>query len=214
MNESVSKKVETFFTQYKKQSYKKGEILIRADDTPSGVYYLTEGYVKVYAISQKGEELVVNIFKPNAFFPMSWAINGTDNPYFFEAMDKVKVYRAPKEDAVHFLKENPDVLYDLLSRVYKGIDGVLTRMAYLMGGDAYGRLIAELIIYAKRFGKERENVTITISEKDLAALSGMTRETISREIKILKAKGLIKQNKHTFIITSIEKLEEEVAGGV
>ncbi len=67
----IEEKVLVFFQHYKKQNYKKGELLIRADDQPQGIFYLKSGTVKVYAISKKGDELVVNLFKPKAFFPMS-----------------------------------------------------------------------------------------------------------------------------------------------
>lgn len=205
MDSKIQKTLDDFFTQFKHQKYKKGEILIRADDNPSGIFYLKKGYVKEYAISKKGDELVVNIFKPISFFPMSWAINNTPNMYFSEAITDLEVWRVPKDKALEFVKTNPDVLYDLLSRVYKGTDGMLTRMTYLMSGNAYARLVTELIISAKRFGNP-----IHISEKDLAASSGMTRETVSREVRILKSKGLVSFQKGKLLIKDINELEEEL----
>lgn len=215
MNQLV--KVAEFFKKYKHQYYKKGEILVRADDDPSGIFYLVAGMVKEYKISQKGDELVVNVFKPFSFFPMSWALNDTKNEYFFEAMTDLELWRAPKNDVITFVKDNPDILYNLMSRVYKGLDGVLTRMTYLMSGGAYSRLITEILISAKRFGttdKKTGNITCNVNEKDLAAQSGMTRETVSREIKLLKNKGLVVFDKHKLVVKDIRKLEEELAGGV
>lgn len=212
MDELTSKKLESFFTQYKKQTYRKGEILVRADDDPAGVFYLTKGQVKMYLITGKGDEIVLNIFKPISFFPMSWAINNTKNVYYYEALTEVTLWRAPKEDVIAFLKENPDVLYNLISRVYRGVDGVLTRMAYLMSGNAHARLITELLIAGKRFGKQNDKneVALTVSEKDLAAQAGMTRETVSREMKVLKDKGLVTLNKTVLTIKDIQSLEEEL----
>jgi len=210
MDRTVVEKVDGFFSQYKHQSYKKGEILIRADEEPSGVYYLNTGQVKEYAISKKGEELVINVFKQGAFFPMSWAINETPNAYFFEAMTNIDILRALRGKVIEFIKKNPDVLYDLMSRVYKGTDGMLTRMTYLMSGNAYTRLITELLIYVKRFKKGQDAIELTISEKDLAAQTGMTRETVSREMKILKDKKIIIQDKTKFVIQNIRRLEEEL----
>src|SRR6185436_4984928 len=117
MNSDIAEKLERFFSQFKHQTYKKGEILLRVNDEPSGIFYLQTGTVKQYAISKKGEELIVNIFKPLAFFPMGLAINKTSNDYYYEALTDIAVYKAPKEKVVTFLKENPDVLYDLLSRI-------------------------------------------------------------------------------------------------
>lgn len=214
MEEAVLEKIEKFFSQFKHQTYKKGEILIRADDPPSGIFYLKEGLVKQYSISKKGEELVLNVFKPNSFFPMSWAINNTKNPYYFEATTQVEVYKAPGDKAVEFVQKNQDVLYDLLSRVYRGVDGMLIKMESLLSGDAYRRIISELIIQAKRFGKKQpDGIEVLISEKDLAAEIGLTRETVSREIKILKDKNLISFRSHSLIIFDLSQLEIDLSEG-
>lgn len=213
MDRDIQQKIDSFFIKHKKQTYKKGEILIRADENPSGIYYLKEGIVKEYAISKKGEELVVNMFKPGAFFPMSWGINETDNRYYFEALNPVIVWKTPKDEAVAFLKREPDVMYNLLSRLYKGTDGLLTRLVYLMSGSAYARLITEILISGKRFGvkdTKSGSVTCTITEIELATHAGLTRETVSREIKRLKEKKLVNLSRNTLEIPDISKLEEEL----
>lgn len=212
MNETVSKRVEDFFTQFKHQLYKKGEILIRADDDPPGIFYLKEGVVKMYMISRKGDEVVLNIFKPNSFFPMSWAINDTQNIYFFEAITEVHTYRVSKEEAVEFIKNNPDVMYDLLKRMYIGTERLLTRMAYTMRGNAYSQLLIELIIHVKRFGTAEKNnsYSVTTTETELGTHTGITRETVSREMKILKKKRLVTFEKNRLVIKDLKKLEDEL----
>ena len=82
MDEITRKKVHYFFTQFKRYSDKKGTIIVGAEESPKGIYYLLEGNVKQYSLSKKGTEIVVNIYKPPAFFPMSWAMNQTRNDYF------------------------------------------------------------------------------------------------------------------------------------
>ncbi len=216
MNKEISEKVAKFFSNYRQQSFKKGDFLIRANENPSGVFYLSKGTVRVYAISKNGDELVVNIFKPFSFFPMNWAINNTENSYYYEAMSPVIVQKASRDDVLQFVKENNDILLNLLSRVYRGIDGVLNKMTYLMVGSAYARIIAELLVNVKRFGeisqsKKGSSGQMQISERDLAAQAGLTRETVSRELKRLKDKQLILFSQNTLTITNIEKLEQELS---
>lgn len=211
MEEIIQKKIETFFKQFKNIHFKKGEIIIRAEDTPTGIFYLSSGCVKEYAISKKGEEVVVTIFKPDSFFPMSWAVNDTLNEYYFEALEDSEVWRAPRNDVLNFLKQDPEVLFDLLSRVYSGVDGLLSRMTHLMSSNAYDRLLVELLLYAKRFGKTETNIEIDISERELAAQTGMTRETISREMKVIKENGLVQESNKKLSIVSVEKLQQELS---
>lgn len=211
MDEVVRVKIEGFFSKYHKQEYKKGEILIRADDIPPGVFYLKEGVVRVYVISKGGEELTLNIFKPVSFFPMSWVVNDSFNRHYYEAMSKLVVYRAPKEAVLAFINKEPEVLYDLIQRIYRGLDGYMLRVEQLLSRNAQGRIITELLIYAKRFGQEHKKKTLRvkmgITQKELAAQTGMARETVNREIQSLKKKGVVDLSKKILTI-NIEKLEE------
>ncbi len=209
MDSVIQQKLEVFFAKYKKQQFKKGEVLIHAGDAPSGIFFLQKGTVRMYLISRNGDELVLNLFKPVSFFPMSWGMNELPNFYYFEAMDDVIVCRAPREKVMVFLKKNPDVLLDLLSRLYRGIDGVLSRMAYLMAGNAYARLITELIIMTKRFGiAGKDGIAFAITEKELSSFAGMTRETVSREMRTLKAKNLVTFQKNILVVRSLDALEK------
>lgn len=215
MEASVKKKLDDFFKAYKNQKYRKGEILVRADDDPTGIFYLIDGVVRRYSISSAGEELTINIFKPISFFPMSWAINNTSSAHYFEAMTSVEVFRAPKEEVLKFIKENNDVMFDLISRIYHGLEGYMMRMEYLMAGNAKARLITELLIYARRFGKLKGGkiiIDLKVTEKDLASQSGMTRETVSREIQKLKKMGAIDFKSNQITINDLAKLEQLLFG--
>lgn len=216
MDQDVNKKIDNFFKQFKHQTFKKCRIFIRADEEPTDIFYLKKGLVKEYTILKKGEELIINIFKPISFFPMSWAINNTQNKYFYEAINDLDMWLAPKDEVINFIKSNPDVLYDLIKRVYKGTDGILKKMSFLMSDNAYAKLITELIIQAKRFGNISTNsektgkIELKISEKNLGAQAGITRETVSRKIKFLKDKDLVSLNKNILTIKNIKLLEEEL----
>jgi len=108
-----------------------------------------------------------------------------------------------------------DVQYDLLSRLYKGIDGLLTKMSYLMSASAYERLTAEIIILSKRFASmdfsKTHEINLEISENELATLTGLTRETVSRELKVLRDKNLISFAKKKLTIYNLNELEAELS---
>lgn len=189
----IKDKVRLFFEKYPSRSFDKRELLLRAEEPIPSIFYLTEGRVSQYDITPNGNEIVVNVFKPGAFFPMSSAINNSPNHYFFEASTKTIVRTAPAAETVQFLKNNPEILFDLLARVYRGVDGVLRRMAHLMGGDAKTRLLFEILNAAYRFGDQQKDgsVLIKLSEGDLARHSGLARETVNRNIQTLKTAGLL-----------------------
>jgi len=208
----TSQKVADFFQKYPLRTFDKRHLLARAEEPLPGVFYVVEGRVSQYDITPSGNEVVVNVFKPGAFFPMSWALNDTVNHYFFEASTKVTTHVAPAADAVQFLKNNPDVTFDLLSRVYRGVDGVLRRMAHLMGGDTHSRLLFELLNAAYRFGEQQPDgsIFIALKESDIARHSGLARETVNRTMQHLKKDGLVTVAHAGVTITDIKQLENRL----
>jgi CRP/FNR family cyclic AMP-dependent transcriptional regulator len=216
MTDDISEKVAHFFAAFPLREFEKRELLIRPEEPLPGVFYLVEGRVSQYDVTPSGNEVVVNVFKHHVFFPMSVALNGTTNDYFFEASTKVKVHVAPPEAAAQFLQDNPDVTLDLLKRVYKGVDGVLRRMAHLMGGDSKSRLLFELLNAAYRFGEPQPDgsVLLDLKESDLARHSGLARETVSRNTQELKAAGLIEVGQGSIVVKDVKQLESLLGSGL
>jgi len=212
MTDEVKDKVGAFFQNYPKRTYAKGQIIAHAGEELEGVLYLVEGRVNQYDIAPNGSEVVVNVFKPPAFFPMSWAINKTPNQYFFKAATQVVAHLAPADEAVAFLKREPDVTFDLLARVYRGTDGLLRRLAHIMGGDARSRLMYEIVIAAHRFSQDEADGTwrIPLKEGELATQTGLTRETANRVIRDLKAEGLVQVTGAKLIVPDIARLQDEL----
>ncbi len=181
-----------------------------ADESPDYIFYLVSGRVRKYDILERGDEAVVNTFKPFAFFPMSWAINHTTNKYFYKTEAQTELHVVPTEVALDFVKANPDVMLDLLSRMYRGMDGVLGRSVHMMSGTAKTRLIYELIVECTRLGKTNPDGSYTLStnDLDLPARSGLSRETISREIAKLKERDLVSITGKVMVVKDISVLKK------
>jgi CRP/FNR family cyclic AMP-dependent transcriptional regulator len=208
----LASELEVFFRKYPIKFYEKGRIFLFPSEKPSSVYYVEEGYVRVFDINKQGNEIVVNVFSPRSLFPMSKALNKTHNHYFYQASTLVKTREAPPEDLVEFLKLNPDITIDLLSKSYLNAQTMRRRMAHLMGGSAYNRLIYELIMQAYHFGAKisDNSFVISLSESEIGARSGLSRETVSREMRELKTEKLISVTQGTIILHDVKALESEL----
>lgn len=209
MDSDVAVKIEQFFTSFPKRTYPKGQILVFADENPEHVFYLVSGKVRKYDVSYRGDEVITNLFKPPAFFPMAWAINRTPNRYFYKTETKTELHIVPADAAVEFLRENPDVLFDLLARVYRGTEGLEGKLVLLMSGTAKSRLVYEIVTECRRFGDTQKDgsCVLTLSEVDLAARTGLSRETVSREMQKLKESGSVHLRGKTITVSDVAALE-------
>jgi CRP/FNR family transcriptional regulator, cyclic AMP receptor protein len=204
---------EDFFSQFQLRHYKQGEILIRADDDPQGIFCLTKGYVRQYTISKTGIELTLHILQPISYFPMVWAINGTPNVYYFEALTPVEIGRAPRKQVVNFIKNKPDLIFALMSELLERYDESLTRIEHLVFSDAYRRVISVLLYIAKYFGEIYGDEVIVkhrFTHQDVATLVGVARETTSLELSKLAKKKLVTFVEHAMIFSNVPLLEQEL----
>lgn len=184
---TIQSKVDAFFTRFPVRRYKKGETLIQAGDKPK-VFYITEGTVSQYDTSTSGDKLILNIYKPGSFLPLASALNSIPTDFAFEASDNLTVHVATASEVVSFLESSPDVVLDSLKRLSRGTNGVLKRMASIMDGSAEGRIIQELEIMEARFNSAKG---LVISEVDIAAQTGLARETVNRTLKRMREKGIV-----------------------
>lgn len=209
----AAKSVEAFFIPYSPMAYKKGEIILRAEDAPFGVYYLKNGYVRQYLLSPSGETFIVHIYKPGSFFPLTWILNDTQNLYHFEAMTPATIVRAPKEPFIEFLKSNPGALMYATQRLAAGLSGFITRVTQLVLDDAYTKTILLILYYAENFGtktKDGVELQVPLTHREIASWIGTTRETASLQVETLIKKGLLTTRGRLLTIRDLLTLQKEI----
>ena len=164
------------------------------------------------AFPKDGTALTLNIYKPYALFPMSQVLTNKQDKYTYTALTEIQGYFAPQKAFRAFIRKNPGVLFDLLKRIYSGLEGFFGRMESLLLGDACLRLLTQLVIHAKRFGQKDQNRTVFgwhVTQTELASQTGLARETVARELKKLQDKGLVGYHGKRLFVTNTAKLEQE-----
>lgn len=206
---SVQERVKLFFASYPETSYKKGYVLVkRSNHVPTQIFFLEKGHVAQIKKINPGNEIILNIFKPGSFFPLVFALSGTQNQYDFATMSQVVVRTAPIQDVINFIESNPEVLKDILERMSKGVVGLLRHLEVLISSEAQIQIITILSTYAKRFGKREGGfytVGLSLTHKTIASNLGLTRETVTRELKKLIAKGIVEKKGKCYLI-SVDKI--------
>ncbi|MDO8621097.1 MAG: Crp/Fnr family transcriptional regulator [Candidatus Levybacteria bacterium] len=212
MNNLAIEKLEKFFSQFKTVHYKKGETFLRPGDMPQGIHFLKKGYIRLYSLSSEGQDLTLVIYKPGDFFPVVWGFTGTPSIYYFETLSPVEIQRANKEEFGKFIDENIDVFKEVNYHIIHRFQMALKRMEYLVFGNANAKLASILLICGRDFGidtsKGRE-IQIPFAHKDIASLVGVTRETVSLELKKLEKIKIIGYNGRRIVIRNEKALEKE-----
>lgn len=213
MEDITQNKIEMFFSQFHLRRFSKGKILLQPEDKPIGAYFLKEGHIKMYGISPQGIEIIIHLFHPKSFFPMTWVLNDTPNRYYYEALTSIEVSVAPKDKVIDFLKKESDVLFDLTKRIFMGVGKLTVRMEHMASEKASLRVASIILYLARHFGESIDNKVIIkqmFTHRDIASLAGVSRETVSRELEKLRKVELVQYKRNKIILNDIGKLEQDV----
>lgn len=209
MDPKIQKLLYSFFKKFEQKSFLKNEIILKPGDKE--IFFLTKGVVRMLSVSKKNSQITLNIYKQHSIFPIP-LIFDLKNKYTFDALTEAEGYFAPKKDFKMFLDKNPDVLFDLVKRIYLGFDGFFTQLEALLLGDAFCRVTTSLIVHTRRFGQKNNSIATfnwQLTHRQIASQTGLARESVTREIKKLQEKGLIGYSKKKLFINDLNKLEEE-----
>ncbi len=212
--ENHLERVESFFAQYTLQKFAADQTFIEAGQEPAGIYYLKEGRVRQYTIAAgTGAIFTLHVYHPGSFFPLTWAMAGKPNRHYFDTLAPSVLCRAPQQAVVEFLKQEPEILYHLTTRLLAGLDGMLLRVETLALTDVYSRVISELVYLMKHYGEDKAEKGIKIgrfTHQEIAEFVGSARETVSIAMKKLEDANIIRHEGHTIYIPNPERLTNEL----
>jgi CRP-like cAMP-binding protein len=209
------------FSKGRKLSYKKGEIIQRANETPRGVYFLSEGFVKEYTLSSDGSEHLTIVYEPGDLFSVNWMFLNIMPNVYREAHTPVVVYRLFKDDFMPALDRSDKLQKEILSLMISQVHMLSSRVENLTFNNAYDKIAYHLIHLAGRFGTPHKDgwfITLPLRHQQIAESLSMSRETATRMLARIERQGLIIQDgKGHYILRDVSALAstigvEEVLG--
>ena len=196
-------------------SYKKKDGILQPGSDDSFIYYLEEGYVRLYGLVDGDREVTFHIFKPGSYFPMFLAMENEPNTYFFEAMTRVYLRKLPKKQIMDFLDKNPDIMRQFTKRIVRGLSGLLTNVQNFLFGSIHHRILSVLRMLAKRFGTEKKSgeiyIVLPLTHEDISHMIGATREATSVELLQLARANIISYKQHHITIHMMTNIERELS---
>lgn len=204
--------IRSFFYSHTRIQYKKGEVIIRPEDEPSGVYLIEWGFVKAYTITKYGEENLLLVRGAGSVFPLIWAFTGEHRSVTYEAMEPTSLWRVSKSDYTHYLQNNPEVYPIILDMAIEAYRLHSERVMTLSYRTARERIVSFLLVTANRFGVTQPDkskiIMAPFRQTDIASSVNATRETTSRELNALRKKGLIKNVEGRLCLCNVPALEK------
>ena len=204
--------LETFLHQYPVESFKRGNIILHQDVEPTHAFVVKKGVVKTYNITSKGEEQPIGFHVAGDIIPLEWVFQKiTKSMYFYEASNNCQVYVVPKEELLTYIQSDLEVMSRVLDRVvWRGLVHS-THINALEQSKASDKVLYTIHYLALYFGhdlkKDVVEISMPITQQDIANFTGLTRETVGIELKKLVQQKIILTRRHHYVVKT-DKLNE------
>jgi len=192
------------------QSLKKGQTLFQKGDEGSSLYIIKQGTIKIVLPSRLGDEVIVTIFSKGDFFGEMALFDGQPRSADALSMESSKIYVLRRNDFLLFLHSNINAMKSILSQLTKRLrntDDFLEGTCFL---SVSARLAKKLMDLAEAYGRKDGDgiyIDLNLTQKELGDMIGSTRESINKELKILRDKGLITNQENKIQIIDMVRLK-------
>lgn len=194
------------------RTYAKGEVLFWEGEPAQGLFLIKRGAVQISKTNYQGKQAILHIFGSGEVLAEAVLFSEAPYPATAEAVVPTSMYfletRAIKDIILHHPRIALYIIDVLSARLRTAQDKIKT-WSY---ATAEGRTAKLLLDLARRHGREGEaggiEVAVELPQARLAALTGLTRETVSRVLSIWRSDGIIDTKQRRIIIKDLERLNE------
>jgi CRP/FNR family cyclic AMP-dependent transcriptional regulator len=206
--------VELFSSRGLKQTFRKGDFIIRPGEVPTGVYYIRQGLVKAYDITRYQEENLLIIRKEDEVFPLIWALTGQERHVIYQALAPTSTWQISRQTLLDFTVTQPEALMPLLDMTIEMYRLHSERILNLEYRTVRERIISFLLTMAQRFGQTQDDgilIAVPLRHQDIASSINASRETTSRELSALERKELITNTQSLIYLKDVDKLRDHLS---
>lgn len=186
--------------------------LFREGEPGDHVLAIRSGRVKVSVQTRSGREILLAVKEPGDLVGELSVIDGRPRSATAIALDPVDALVVPAPAFAEFVESHPRIAVRLLRTLAAQIRDADRRSVDRDTGDITCRVARRLVDLAERLGEHRGSgveITLALSQDDLAAWVGATREATSRALGGLRADGCLTTGRQRIVLTDLPALRRK-----
>ena len=179
------------------RDYEKGQVILLEESTGETFFIITSGTVKVTRLSDDGREVILALLGESDFFGEMSLLDGEGRSANIVANEDAEVMTLSRRDFLEYLETYPKIAIALLEELAVRIRKSDQQIESLSLSDSEQRIGMTLIRLAEEGGTiKRGDVSVKNLpyQQDIANMAGTSRETVSRTLKLLEDKKLVKRS--------------------
>lgn len=188
-----------------------GEPLFHEGDPSTSVYACSYGRIKVFVTTPAARDLLLGIKTPVQGFGELSAIDGRPRSASAVATELSVVAQLPAEDFMDSLRTAPElavvVLRELSDQLRRANARVASRDAQSTTVRT-GELLVELGAKFRRHAPATDAIELSITQDELAAWIGATREATARSLATFRRAGAISTGRHRIVLHGLDAVSD------
>lgn len=192
--------------------YKKGEVVFYKTDLTTDLYIVNSGRVKAVLADEEGGEIVLAQFEKGAFFGELSLLDGKGRSATIVADVDAELAILNKDVFLDLLYKDPKISVELMATLVerlRGADEMIESLAFLEVGERLVKALLEAASAEKAAAKGFLKAG-KLTHRELAARIGSSREAVSKCMKLLVSKDIVKEAEGNTLIAynGLERLKE------
>lgn len=208
----TEKELQQIRTHIVLREFRKNHVILHEEDTSDFMYIIIRGKAKISRVAREGKETVLSMHGAGEFFGEMSLIDGKTAPASVSAVEDSLVAIVSKDHFYSLLFTQKKVLENLLRILCSRLRESWQRIQMLNFNDAAQRIKMLFIMLSESHGTRTEEGTtlqIKLIHQDIADMTGLTRETVTRVLDKWKRSGeiTIHTNKHIRLNPDFESIQ-------
>jgi len=165
--------------------FKKNEVILFEKDTSKYMYIIIKGKVKVIQTTEDGKEIFLAMHRAGEFFGEMSFIDGKTSPATVTAAEDCLINIISKEEFYSIINTHKKILFNLLQILCSRLRESWEKIQLLNLKNASERLKILFFMLSKKYGENTPKgitLNIKLTHQEIAEMTGMARETVTRVI--------------------------------
>lgn len=174
--------------------FRGNEVVLIQEDANRYMYLILEGRVKVIRVSEEGKEIILALHRTGDFFGEMSLIDGGAVSATVMAADDSTIAIISKDNFYALLNTQKKIFLNLLHTFCGRIRSSNRTIEILSHTSASHRIKMLFLMLCEKHGKRVNGdvvLAIRMTHRDIADMSGLTRETVTKIMSELKEAGAI-----------------------
>jgi CRP/FNR family cyclic AMP-dependent transcriptional regulator len=190
--------------------YRRGETIFSQGDPGDALHIILAGRVKIASPSDTGVEAILATLRPGEFFGSLALLDGAPRSASAVAVEPTETLILPRDRFRALLDVSPAIRDHVFAELAGELRRLTNHVEELHFLDITGRLAARLARLAEEQGVPGEHGEIRIAgpitQGDLAAMVGSTRQSVNKLLGYFVDDGLIRMDRDALVVVDLPGL--------